>query len=263
MPSAMRGWVRALLVEVARGGLPPETPEILRAASAVWARVEAQVRPDRAAAMVEVAKTFFGESPRAAEAMLREAHDVDVQRRLEELLLWRLEPAWLERYARVDGLEPQGEPSTFVTLAAPHPWLVVTVLGHALPGLGGVVDATPGGRRDRGLAARFDRANAALPAERLTWEAANAVRGRRNLLWAASLGPGGGSRAAGAGSLRVGGLPIREVQGPLRPVTVTRERDKRWRVVVGPSGDFADAESAFHQAVARTPAQFLPWLSAR
>lgn len=222
-----RGLLRLLLVETARGALPPDEPEVLRAAAGLLFRVEHHARRETMHALVTRAPAG---SRRAAEAMAREALDVDLQRRLEELVLPRVEPAWVERYARVHG--HVGPSDLLVAGPLPHPMVALVALAAAVPGLAAVRPA-PEAPRDLGtrlLARRFA-----------------AERQRLAVRWVEAPVDGPVFLVLGQARLPPG--------RPVRAVLVHRERDKRWQVEVAPAS--ADVGAVLAEHAARWPGQHL------
>jgi hypothetical protein len=68
---------RLLLVELARGILPPDEPEVSRLLSGVLWRLELRSRRDRIRALHRAARAL-GVGSRTAEGLVREANDVDL-----------------------------------------------------------------------------------------------------------------------------------------------------------------------------------------
>ncbi len=264
LSAAAAGLLRLTLVELARNGLPPEEPEVLRALAGLSWRLELQTRGARAAAWLAAAHDIFGANVRTAEALLREAHDLDLQRRLEDLLVGRLEPEWLGRYVEVSSI-PEGA-SRFLLLSAPHPLLTLRALAAARPGLA-VVDAPEpeaADATDRRLQARFAAARGQVP---VLWErsveAANRAAGEGRAV-ACVVRPARPVRdvATALENGAVAGTPVGEASGaaPVVAVLVHRSRDKRWRVELGPEEAPAAALTRLAAHVRRWPGQHLPWV---
>ncbi len=222
----MRGLSRLLLVETARGILPADEPEVLRALSGLLYRFEHHARRDLMHALMARASA---PTRRAAEHLAREALDVDLQRRLEELILPRVRPQWLDRYYDVEGASDTGG-DLLVAGRAPHPMLALVALAHAVPGLAALRPAREptDGAAMRFLAARFAAERETIP-----------VR------WVDTIPAGPCLLVDGVG------LPA---DRPARAVLVHRARDKRWRVVVTGRVDVA---SALADHAARWPGQVL------
>ncbi|MSQ02766.1 MAG: hypothetical protein EXR71_12895 [Myxococcales bacterium] len=270
-----RGWFRAVAIECARSSFPPDEPGVLRAVAGVAWRLEYRLRARRAAAFVAEARRSLGAGVRAAEGVAHEAHDTDLQRRLEELVLGRVEPEWFARYAALDGVAAD-EPACFVALGAPHPLIGVHALALARPGLLALHPAPPAPpdepRADRWLRTRFATLRHALPVE---WSsdpehAATALAAGRSVhavLTRADDGAVGDLEAALAAGL-VLGRPLHAFvatlgAAPLRLLLVHRERDKRWRVEATEPVTPEQIVPRFAQHIRRWPGQTLPWLCGR
>ena len=223
----LRGLARLLLVATARGILPPDEPEVLRAAGGLLFRFEHRARRDTARALAACAPAS---SRRAAEAMAREALDVDLQRRLEELVLPRVEPRWLDRYVTVHG--EVGADALLVAGRAPHPMLALVALSAVVPELSAVRPGleTPEDWGTRILARRFV-----------------AERERVAVRWVDEAVPGPCFCVLGDGP-----LPLDRVT---RAVLVHRERDKRWKLTV--TAPVADVRAVLGEHAARWPGQHL------
>lgn len=255
-------------MELARNGLPPEEPEVLRAVSGLAWRAELQGRRPRSAAWLAAARTIIGANVRTAEALLREAHDVDLQRRLEELLVGRLEAGWVDRYVAVAGLAPDGPPSVFLALSAPHPLLAVRALVHLRPGLVALhpPEEPPGPTAvDRWLQRRFTALRLQVP---VLWEASPAAVGRalaegRDVhVTVEPARPIVSVEAALTAGTVLGAPWAAVLEGrAVRPVFVHRERDKRWRVEVGEATAPESALVRLAEHVRRWPGQHLPWVA--
>lgn len=223
-------WAAAYLV----GGLfPPEEPELVRLAAALASPIEAAIFSARSRRRREIATAHLGIPPRAARALERESNEIDVQSRVEAIMLPRLPAAELARWVRVQG-EPPGAP--FLALApSVGSWMAVVVgLAQVTADLV-AVDPLP--RPDAPLAkarhALHARARKDSPAQ---WEpdvmatvahlrAGRAVVARADLrAW----GPGA------PGEVREGGVLAAAAAGvPIVPVVATRQQDKTWLVRVG------------------------------
>ncbi len=256
--------------------LPPDSPEVLRALGALLWRLERQGRPGRHAALVAAARRELGMSARTAEALAREAQDVDLQRRLEELILGRLEPWWLDRYLVVDELSAEGPPALYLGLAAPHPLAAVLALASARPGLCALYPACPPSqsRADQLLYERFSRMRERVPARWTSDVAAASAAFSEGRSAHAVLGADAGGAGAG-GSLgaiergRVLGVPwpslaaaARAAGAEVRAVEVSRQRDKRWCVRVSPPLSDDELPSRLAGQLARWPGQTLGWRTA-
>jgi len=117
-----------------REGLPPDEPEVLRALAGVGWRIEARLTPGRWAMAVDEVRRTFRVSVRTAESAAREAYDLGLQARMEELLLPRLAPEGLDDAVRVEGELPAGG----VLLVYPHAGslaLALAALARRRPGL--------------------------------------------------------------------------------------------------------------------------------
>ncbi|GDX81416.1 hypothetical protein LBMAG42_32270 [Deltaproteobacteria bacterium] len=275
--SSFRGLLRAALVECARNVLPPDEPEVLRALAGLGWRAENAIRHARADAFLVEARRLSGVGGLAAEALAREAQDVDLQRRLEELVLGRVEPQWLERYAELSGVDPLDAPALYVALGAPHPLVGVRALAAVRPGLCALhpasVEPPSASIADRWMHRRFTELRLRVP-----------------VLWATDVAAGSGALAEGRGvhavitRARAGGaagdieeaitggavlgLPLdrflaQHSSAPIRLVLVHRERDKRWRVEITPPVQTHEIAPKLAAHVRRWPGQHLPWLAAR
>ena len=240
------------LVEIARGILPPESPEVLRAIAGLTWRFEGYVRRPRGGILTERARAS-GASTRSVEGMVREALDLDLQRRLEELILPRVEPEWLDRYAVT---EPPGEAhgTLLIGLSSPHPLIAVAALSTVFPAMGSVppLAATGTSWAARRLQAHFDHNRAQM---RVLWLApeqltAHLANGHPAFVTTERIA-GGPLAPAHAAHLAIVG------EVPTRPVLVHRARDKRWRISVGERGSFVDTCAALAQHAARWPGQHL------
>lgn len=269
--------MRASLVECARNVLPPDEPEVLRALGGLLWRAEKAVRPRRAEAFVEAASRLFDMHDRAAERLAREGHDADLQRRLEELVLGRVEPAWLDRYLDLSGLVRDDPPACFLSLGAPHPLAGVCALARARPGLSALHPGLPptqgATRADRWLHQRFTELRMRVP-----------------VLWSDTLEAAPRALAEGRDvhavlTRSLGEAPVTDVEGaiaggrvlgealpnflaalapaPVRLVLVHRERDKRWRIEITSEVKAVEIAPTLAAHVRRWPGQHLPWLAAR
>lgn len=101
--------VRALFNALFREALPADEPELLRLLAGVGWHFEAGFSPGRTRWMVEEVSRTFGLSGRAADAAAREAWDLWMQARLEELML----PRWVNaaqssgEWVRFEGSLPE------------------------------------------------------------------------------------------------------------------------------------------------------------
>jgi hypothetical protein len=275
--AAAAGWVRLAMVEVARNVLPPDEPEVLRALAAATWRMERAGRPERHAALVAAARESFSVSSRTAEALAREAQDVDLQRRLEELILGRMEPWWLDRYVRVEGLPESGTPALFVGLGAPHPLVAVVALAAARRGLCALHPplVVGEGRADRLLGERFTVLRERVPA---LWtsrsaDAIDALREGRSVH--ATLVRDHAGAAAGDPQREIEGGAVlgapwrtltasaRACGAEVRAVEVHRQRDKRWCVAVSPPLPDPELAPRLAAHLQRWPGQNLLWLTPR
>lgn len=167
MTGSFTASLRLLAVTTARESLPVENPEVVRLLAGLGWRLERRLRPGRAADLLREATESFGASPATAESMAREAHDVALQARLEELILPRMPRVQLGRYVVVDG--EVGGGSLVVMPRAGNPLLGVAALAWRLPGLVVVQEpptahAPPAAQR---LARRFEAEQSRLP---VLWE---------------------------------------------------------------------------------------------
>ncbi len=273
----LAGWVRFGLVEMARNVLPPDEPEVLRALAAGLWRLERAGRPERHLALVAAARSGLGVSSRTAEALAREAQDVDLQRRMEELILGRMEPWWHERYLVVEGVPAGDTPVLFLGLGAPHPLAAVLALAAARPGLCALHPALPpgGARADRLLASRFNLMRERVPA---LWssrveDGAAALREGRSVHAALRRDLAGGPAGDPLRAIEEGtvlGVPwatltqsARAAGAEVRTVEVNRERDKRWCVRVGSPVSDGELPRRLADHLRRWPGQTLPWLTPR
>ncbi len=222
----MRGFSRLLLVETARGVLPPDEPEVLRALGGLLYRFEHHARRDLMHALMA---RSGAPTRRAAENLAREALDIDLQRRLEELVLPRVPAARLDRYCDVEGVTGVGD-DLLVAGRAPHPMLALVALARALPGLAAL---RPSPEPAEGPAMRFLAARFAAERETIPARWVDAIPAEACFL--------------------VDGVP-RPADRPARAVLVHRARDKRWRVVVTGRVDVA---AALAEHAARWPGQVL------
>lgn len=234
--------LRSALVTTARESLPPENPEVLRFFSGLLWRMERRGRHERANALADEARRLLGCSTGTAATLTREAHDVSLQARLEELVLPRMDPALLDLYLRQDGDLP--DRGVVVLPRAGNPLMLVTLLAWRRPGLVCMQRRPLDGARGRvgtAMARRFEAEQSRLP---ILWEPdpqalgghlaagrlvalafddrfwpdlrPTPMMGRTALL---SDHPWAVARAAGA---------------PVTPAFIHREQDKLWRVTVQP-----------------------------
>lgn len=252
------------LVGIARGILPPESPEVLRALAGLTWRLEARFRGP--GALAEHARAL-GVSARAAEGLVRESRDLDLQRRLEELILARVEPEWLDRYAVVEPVLVEGSNASdvpedigsalLVGLPQPHPLIAALALSHHLPGLACVTPAETVGIS--WTARRLHRQFAAERASmRCNWIGVTAIEphlaGGQPVFATLRELNFRGAELSLSGREPVGAAPT---SVPVHPVLVRRARDKRWRVTIGQSGTFESAFDALSQHARRWPGQHL------
>lgn len=229
-----------LLVELARGILPPDEPEVLRAAAGLLFRAEANLHPRRARSLGERARQP-GRSLRAIEGLVRESLDIDLQRRLEELILARVEPEWLPKYAElVDPGEIRGQ--FLLGLPGPHPLIALAVLAHRFGGISALEPdrQEANTRAKRSLHAHFAEERKRLPVRWLDSFPAGPPVERENAIFATTNQ----------------NFPTDSAL-PVRPVFVHRERDKRWRIRLGAAGDLDTARSLLAEHAAAWPGQHL------
>lgn len=275
--SSFRGLVRAAVVECARNALPPDEPEVLRALAGLGWRAENALRHARADAFLVEARRLPGVGGLAAAALAREAQDVDLQRRLEELVLGRVEPQWLPRYAELSGLDPSDSPGLFLGLSAPHPLVGVRALAAAVPGLCALhpepASTADNGAIDRWMHRRFRELRLRVP---VLWTSALAAadlalaegRGVHAVINRARAGGAAGDIEEAIVSGTVLGLPLHRFvaerpTAPIRLVLVHRERDKRWCVEITAPVHADEIAPKLAAHVRRWPGQHLPWLAAR
>ncbi len=101
--------VRTVFNAVFREALPADEPEILRLLAGVGWHFEAVFSSGRTRWMVQELSRTFGISGRAAEAAAREAWDLWMQARLEELMMprWVLAAQSSREWVRFDGTLPE------------------------------------------------------------------------------------------------------------------------------------------------------------
>lgn len=234
--------LRSALVTTARESLPPENPEVLRFFSGLLWRWERRGRRERATALADEARRLLGCSLRTANTLAREAHDVSLQARLEELVLPRMDPMLLELYLRQDGELP--ERGVVVLPRAGNPLLLITLLAWRRPGLVCMQRRPLDGARGRigtAMARRFEAEQSRLP---VLWEpdpqalASHLDAGRLVALafddrfWP-DLRP---TPLMGRTAL-LSDHPwavARAADVPVTPAFIHREQDKMWRVTVQP-----------------------------
>lgn len=241
------------LVEIARGILPPESPEVLRAIGGISWRIEARFQA--ATGLMQRARAL-GVSARAAEGLVREARDLDLQRRLEELILARVEPEWLDRYASVEGPEDL-DGALLIGLPHPHPLIAALALSDRFQGLACVsppesVETTWAARR---LHRQFAAERARMRCNWITFAEAGArvVAGRPVFSTVDNL-PFRQAKRGESGHL---GRDAAAFFGSVRPVFVHRARDKRWRVAVGETGTLESVFEALNEHARHWPGQHL------
>lgn len=133
IPGALFDAGRLFLEELTRNAIPPESPEILRAASGASWRMVKVLKPMRHAVMVDELRRSFRMNVRTAESAAREAQDVGLQSRLEKMLSPQITD--FAPYIRIEGHFPEGSllvtpsvstiPLFHAALAARYPGLVV------------------------------------------------------------------------------------------------------------------------------------------
>jgi lauroyl/myristoyl acyltransferase len=124
---------RVAFEETARGSVPLDEPEILRFLSGSAWRMLRRLTPARDAVTADEVRRSFRVNVRTAGAIVREAHDVALQARLETLLLPRMDAAQIARIVRVEGAVDG--PAIVVTPHAGNLLLLATVLARRTPGL--------------------------------------------------------------------------------------------------------------------------------
>lgn len=275
--SSFRALVRAALVECARNVLPPDEPEVLRAVAGLGWRAENAIRHTRADAFLVEARRLPGVGGLAAAGLAREAQDVDLQRRLEELVLGRVEPQWLDRYVELSGVDVGGSPGLYLGLGAPHPLVGVRALAAVRPGLcalhPALTEPPDAGAAERWMHRRFAELRLRVP---VLWtsdlaaadEALKEGRGVHSVITRARAGGAAGDIEEAIASGTVLGVPLdrflaARAAAPLRLVLVHRERDKRWRVEITAPVQSHEIAPKLAAHVRRWPGQHLPWLAAR
>lgn len=271
----MRGTLPADVVRWALGGtatetLPTDQPEILRFMAGVGWRVEKQWRRQRAALMVEEARATFGVNMRTAQALAREAHDVDLQSRLEELVVPRLAAGELDSLVRVTGTLGPG----LMVLPRMGNWLMaVAAVAWRHPGtvvMAGQVN--PSGWVRKVLFREREKEEARLP---VMWErdaGALSEHLRAGRLVMCRLEDRGWTSYRREKFLgRVAMLArdpwdaARHAGVPVWPTEIHREHDKSWALRVGSATD-ANLRTYVREwaepALRATPGQYLPWLAA-
>ncbi len=118
-----------------REGLPPDEPELVRLLAGVGWRLEAKLTSGRWAMFIDEVRRVFRVNVRTAESAAREAYDLGLQARIEELIVPRLGPDALRDWVRVRGDLAPGSlvlyphagslPVMVAALAWAHPGLVV------------------------------------------------------------------------------------------------------------------------------------------
>ena len=170
MSSRLGDLLRYALVTTARESLPQENPEVLRTFAGLLWRLERRGRQERARVLEDEARRLLGCSAGIATTLAREAHDVSLQARLEELVLPRMDPALLHQYVRVDGALP--EQGVVVFPRAGNPLLLIALLAWRRPGLVCMQRSPLDGARGRlrtAMARRFEHEQGRLP---VLWEPA-------------------------------------------------------------------------------------------
>jgi hypothetical protein len=230
LPLDAERWAAAYLVG---GLLPPEEPELVRLVAALGWRVEAGFFPARARRRREIAASTFALPPRGARALVREASEIDLQSRVEAIMLPRLPASEIQRWVRLRGVPPA---PPFLALAPSVGSWMAAVVGLAQVARDLVaVDPLP--RPDAPLArarhALHARARRSSP---VTWEpdaAAAAVHlraGRAVIARADMLAWGDGA----PGAAREGAfLAAAAARAPVLPVAAVRQQDKSWLLEIG------------------------------
>lgn len=232
-----------LAEETARGALPPEEPGVIRLLSGVGWRLDRMLAPGRHARMAEEVRRTFGGNDATVAQIVREAHDVGLQARLEALLLSRMDDTQLDRVVRLQpNIRALGGPAWVVYPHAGNLLAMVTALARRAEGLVlfGRREARPGcgvcerrwlrrREEEERLGVTWEEDPTALP----RWFQAGRVvaaafddRGWGSFETVSLLG-----RPA---LLAKGPWSVCEAMGvPVVPVTVCRERDKVNHVSIG------------------------------
>lgn len=124
---------RYLFEESVRQSIPPENPEIIRFLSGSGWRLGSWLKPSRAALILDEARQAFGVNFRTAASIAREAHDVQLQARMEGLIAARIAVEDFPRYIRVEGELPAG--SVLLYPSVPGVPLLLSALAWRYPGL--------------------------------------------------------------------------------------------------------------------------------
>lgn len=248
------------LQELIRESVPPENPEIIRLCSGASWRLTAAMKPARKALLLDELRRCFGVNLRTAENIAREAHDSTLQARLEIPLLPRVQD--FAPYLRIFGELPEGCLLLHPTLVGVE--LMRAALSRRYPGL--VVF----GKRafpEHGVGPLRNNAVNRLSLKRtredqqklpICWEeepsalAAHLKAGRRVV---AAFDDRAWSRYEPVSFLGRTALLspepwelARELGCPLLPATISRERDKSYRVGIG-SPIPADCQRYLHHDV--------------
>ncbi len=262
--------VRWALGGTATESLPTDEPEILRFLAGIGWRLEKQWRRKRAVYMVEEARNTFGVNLRTAVALAREAHDVDLQARLEELVVPRLGAADLDRYVRVEG-EPR--PGLMMVPRMGNWLMAVAAVAWRWPGtvvMAGQVN--PSGWVRRLLFREREKEEARVP---VLWERESGAlvehlrAGRLVMCRVEDRGWSAYRREKFLGRTAILGRDpwdaAREAGVQVLPASIHREHDKTWRMRIGAAMD-PDLRAYLRQwaepALRATPGQYLPWLAA-
>lgn len=252
------------LVGIARGVLPPESPEVLRALAGLTWRIEARFRDSTG--LTQRARAL-GVSARAAEGLVREAMDLDLQRRLEELILSRVEPEWLHRYALLEPTSGRNADAPEIPadvggalllgLPHPHPLIGALALSQHFPMLGCLSppSAAATSWSARRLRHRFAEERSRMRCRWIEHQAAETHLAAGHPVFATTENLDLTDESAG--TLSAKHAPILYMDVPVRPVFVHRARDKCWRVQIGDPGTLSQAYEALNQHARRWPGQHL------
>lgn len=171
--AALSDLIRLIREAAIRYALPPEEPEVLRAAASLGWRAGALLRPGRRAVLIAEIRAAFGANRRTAEAIAREAEDSGTQARLEQILAPRITD--FRPWITVSGDLPPGALLLHPTVAAAP--LLRAALARRYPGIvlfgarglpeDGGVGPLRSGRINRYAAASRRREEDRLPA---VWE---------------------------------------------------------------------------------------------
>jgi hypothetical protein len=254
-----------------RGAFPPENPEVLRLVASVAWRFEPWRHPGLARAMWEEARRSFGLEDRAAGQACREANDLQLQARLEALVVPHVPPDLLPAYVEVRGEAPSPSLILFPRMGAVL--TMVSALGARLPGLVAWLGrrAPAQGPLGRALDRRHADERRRLP---VRWEhepdaiAGHLAAGRPVCAAFDDRGWGAWRRVRWLGrpaNLSPRPWAVAQAVGvPVIPASVHRERDKAWTVELGAplNGGFeADLRDWAEPLVRSFPGHYLPWLA--